>query len=95
MQPDPAVRLADGQLLTNILNSLDRMFDRENQVADVHDLLMASSVALLETIHAPHIQDAVERTQTVLRSRKAPEDKRDDALTETQALREYLADILY
>ena len=79
------------QLLTNILNSLDRLFDRENQIVDVHDLLLASSVALIETIHSPQLQDAIERTQTVLRSGKALENKRDDALTETQTLREYLA----
>ncbi len=82
-------------LLTNLLNSLDRLFDRENQVVDVHDLLVASSVALAETSHSPHLLDAVARTHIVLRSRKAPETKRDDALNETQTLREYLSDILY
>lgn len=82
-------------LLTNLLNSLDRLFDRDNQVVDVYDLLLASSVALAETSHSAHLLDAVARTNIVLRSRKAPETKRDDALDETQTLRVYLSDFLY
>lgn len=82
-------------LLTSLLNSLDRLFDRENQVVDVYDLLIASSVALTETSHSPHLLDAVDRTHIVLRSRKDPETKRDNVLNEMQTLREYLSDFLY
>ena len=82
-------------LLENILDSLDRLFDRENQVVDIHDLLMATSAALAATEHSSPLEAAMEKTSTVLRSKMSSKLKRDAALGETQSLREYLSDILY
>ena len=81
-------------LLDNILDSLDRLFDRENQVADVHDLLIVTSVALAETDYASALKNAADKTSAVLRSPTSLDQKRNDALAETDELRRYLSEIL-
>ena len=82
-------------LLESILDSLDRLFDRENQVADVHDLLIATSAALAATEHSAQLDAVTKKTKTVLRSTTSPDQKRNAALAETDSLRKYLSDILY
>ncbi|HKQ79147.1 MAG TPA: hypothetical protein VJ810_35960 [Blastocatellia bacterium] len=85
----------DRTLLENILDSLDRLFDRENQVTDVHDILIATSAALAETDYATALKSAADKTSAILRSSTSPDQKRNDALAETDELRRYLSEILY
>ena len=81
-------------LLEHILDSLDRLFDRENSLADVHDLLVASHAAMADTVHATTLKESIEKTRFVLRAETSPEGKREKALAATDPLRSYLSRIL-
>ncbi len=81
-------------LLENLLDSLDRLFDRKSTVIDVYALLFATSKALANTPHYPHIEPLVGNLLTIVRRQGSEEVRRDAALVATDDLRKFLADSL-
>ncbi|MEM7314706.1 MAG: hypothetical protein AAF497_16290 [Planctomycetota bacterium] len=78
-------------LLRNLLDSLDRLFDRTNRVADVRDLLYATRAALAETSHVPFFDTPLEKLDSIVGTAQWPDPKRDTALQAADELRKYLA----
>lgn len=81
-------------LLDNALDALDRVFDRESSVIDLFAILFATAVALRETPHYNALESPLAELQAIIRSQTSKEKKRDSALIATEALRNYLADLL-
>lgn len=84
----------DIKLLDNLLDALDRLYDRATTVTDLHALVFATEVALSGTVHTPILTDAAQRLQRILRSGKSVSEERDVALNETDDLRKYLAGVV-
>ena len=84
----------DIKLLDNLLDALDRLYDRATTVTDLHALVYATKVALSETVHTAILTDAEQRLQRILRSGKSVTEERDVALNETDDLRKYLAGVV-
>jgi hypothetical protein len=82
------------RLLTNVLDALDRLFDRETSVLELEALVFATSEGLRATPH----QEAFDRPANELRniacSRVTPDVQRERALAATDELRAYLARLL-
>lgn len=87
--PDTNIKLLD-----NLLDALDRLYDRATTVTDLHALVFATEVALSGTVHTPILTDAEQRLQRILRSGKSVSEERDVALNETDDLRKYLAGVV-
>jgi hypothetical protein len=82
-------------LLHALLDSFDRLHDRECGPADTHALLKATAIALPESATAPMIREAEAQLVTVLRSGAPRDQQLADALEAIDALRHHLADVLY
>jgi hypothetical protein len=82
------------KLLTNLLDSLDRLFDRDCRVIDVWALAFATSEALRETEHYAILQKVLPELLATSRSLASADEKRDRALIATDSLRHYLAVLL-
>lgn len=79
-------------LLINVLDSLDRMFDCECTVRDVHALLFATSKAITESSFCPHLESVIPELLSIIRKPGGtPETRRDAALYATDDLRQILA----
>ncbi|HWL08206.1 MAG TPA: hypothetical protein VNQ76_07375 [Planctomicrobium sp.] len=78
-------------LLENVLDALDRLFDRQSSVVDIQSLLLATSEALSSTCHEPLLRTAERELQTIIRSTTSEEERRDRALLVTNDLRIDLA----
>ncbi|HEY4262920.1 MAG TPA: hypothetical protein VGM98_22360 [Schlesneria sp.] len=82
-------------LLDNLLNSLDRLYDRDSSATDVWALLFATSKALASSEFLPHIEPFVGKLLAIVRTRGSTGDsRRDAALVATDDLRKLLADWL-
>lgn len=84
----------ESALLDNVLDSLDRLFDRDSKVIDVHALLFATSRALERSRFRPDIEPFVGALRAIIRTQAAGELQRDEALRVTDALRQFLANVL-
>ncbi len=84
----------ESQLLGNLLDSLDRLFDRETSVIDVHALVCATHAALSTTTHTPVLHLAQEELTAVVNARVLRDQQRDAALLATEDLRKYLASVV-
>ena len=84
----------EAQLLDNLLDCLDRLFDGETDVIDVHDLVYATLVALCETSHAAVLGPAEKELLAIVRSQNSRDQQRDAALMATDDLRKHLASVL-
>lgn len=89
-----AMHNAECQLLKKLLDCLDRLFDGETSVVDVHDLICATRAALAETNHATILDVAERQFLAITRSRKSCGQQRDVALVVTDDLRKHLASVL-
>ncbi len=78
-------------LLENVLDALDRLFDRHCSAIDVWALLLATSEALRATEHASQLEGPVPDLLAVVRSGASAEVVRQRALEVTDELRKYLA----
>ncbi len=76
-------------LLSNVLDALDRLFDRKTTVVDVHALLFATSCAMNHSRFYDELRRAAENLAP-LRAR-AHDSGRDEALAVTNSLRILLA----
>jgi hypothetical protein len=84
----------DIKLLDNLLDALDRLYDRATTVTDLHALVYATEVALSGSVHTAMLTDAEQLLQRLLRSGKSVTEERDIALNETDDLRKYLAGVV-
>lgn len=82
------------QLLNNLLDALDRMYDSQTTVPDLHALVFATLVALTGTVHTPILAEAAQGLQEILQSRQSVPEQRDAALNLTDDLRQYLARVV-
>jgi hypothetical protein len=78
-------------LLENVLDALDRLFDRECSCIDVLALLMATAEALRDTPHSGELLRPIASLSDVVRSGVDGETQRERALDLTDPLRHYLA----
>ena len=78
-------------LLENVLDALDRLFDRECSCADVLALLMATAEVLQDTSHSANLKAPIAALSDVVRSGADRETQRARALALTDSLRHYLA----
>ncbi len=81
-------------LLENVLESLDRLFDRDSKARDVFLVLVATSMALQRTELKAAFEDPIRRLGDVVRSKLLPEPLRDLALEVTDGLRGFVAEQL-
>lgn len=82
------------RLLENLLDALDRLYDHQSTVIDIHDLLFATSDALSDTSHFVPLQESLPALTSILRSGASGTVQRDAALIATNRLRQYLAELL-
>ncbi len=82
------------RLLDNMLDSLDRLFDRESGVIDVYAIVYASALALREHRLFAVFEEAAESLERVVRAGLPEEAARELALEVTDPLRIALADAL-
>lgn len=78
-------------LLENILDSLDRLFDEESQIIDIHALIFATSKALAKTSHFQILDKTAEELNEIIKADKTKNNLRELALTATDELRHYIA----
>jgi hypothetical protein len=83
----------EDELLENILDALDRLFDREMYVIDLLALLFATAEALRTTRHYEELLNPTNELREVVRSGATRDAQRDRALHITDKLRHYLADV--
>lgn len=88
------MQTTESQLLDNLLDCLDRLFDGETNVIDVHDLVYATLASLSETAHAIVLSTAEKELMAIARSQNSRDQQRDAALVATDDLRKYLASVL-
>ncbi len=81
------------QILENIFDALDRLFDRECKVIDVCALLYASEKALTESAKVS-LEDYVSELEKLVRSGEPEDIQRERALDITNNLRVLLNEIL-
>lgn len=83
------------QLLENIFDSLDRLFDKECGVVDLYALSFASNLALKEQNSKVCLTEIINELDKILKTKNSDEDKRYMALEATDNLRSELNDLLY
>ncbi len=81
-------------LLSNVLDSLDRLFDEQSSAETVLALLFATSEALRTTSHYPELERPIAELRAVVRSGVLSEMQRDKTVWITDPLRKYLARVL-
>jgi hypothetical protein len=81
-------------ILENVLDALDRLFDRECGVIDVWALLVATVAALRGTPHCAALRVPLAELEAVWRSGLPAAAQRDYSLIVTDPLRLYLARLL-
>lgn len=81
-------------LLNNVLDGLDRLFDRESDVIDIYVLIFATSKALSNTEYFAILDRTANRLEKTLRSSQTVSDKVFEALDVTNDLRIFLAENL-
>ena len=82
------------ELLGNLFDALDRLFDWDCGASDVWTLLVATATALHDTPHRPALEQPMGDLKAVAMSEATNEAQRDHALSVTDPLRQYLADVL-
>ena len=81
-------------LLDNVLESLNRVFDRVCTASDVHALLVATAMALRESALADVFESPIRKLNQVVRSHDSPDRKRDLGLAVIDDLRKFVAEQL-
>lgn len=82
------------ELLNNLFDSLDRLFDRDSQVYDVYCLMVATNIAFKSLGTSVNLTEYTNSLKSVIQSEISEEDKRDQALFITDPLRSILDDLL-
>ncbi|NVJ58830.1 MAG: hypothetical protein HWE27_00490 [Gammaproteobacteria bacterium] len=84
----------DTELLENVFDSLDRLFDRETKAIDVYALLLSTQHALSNDDSCPKLDKYVRDLNSVVSSGESSEKQREQALDITNSLRAILNDNL-
>ena len=84
----------DKQLLGNVFDSLDRLFDRESRVIDVYQLLYATDKAIENDDVKISLSGYVIELGKIVRENESEEIQRERALMVTDKLREALNEFL-
>lgn len=82
------------ELLENILDGLDRLFDRETGAIEIYTLIFAASKALSDTEYFSILDRTANELNEILHSKLNVENERDASLKATNDLRHFLAEIL-
>jgi uncharacterized protein YllA (UPF0747 family) len=82
------------RLLENVLDALDRLFDRESTVTDVYALLVATAVAVRGSSFSAPVEAPLRRLRDLVQSKTLPERRRDIGLELTDELRQFVAEQL-
>ena len=85
----------DKQLLSNLFDSLDRLFDGESRVIDVWQLMLATEKAISSELGLLDLNNYSVQLGKIVRAGKAEGAQKEDALAVTNKLREVLNEILY
>lgn len=80
-------------LLENVLDSLDRLFDRDSEVIDIYVLIFATAKALAETKHSQILDKTANKLDEILKTNKSENELREVALIATDDLRHYIAEL--
>lgn len=86
--------LDEKNLLNNILDGLDRLFDRESDVIDIYALIFATSKALHNTEYFSILDRTANNLEKILLSASTANNGVFEALEVTNDLRIFLAEIL-
>jgi hypothetical protein len=81
-------------LLQNVLDALDRLFDRASTATDVHALLFATASVLASTPLCHPFEAPIRELEKVIRSKALPDHTRVSAMEVTDALRKFVAEEL-
>ena len=84
----------EADLLENVLDSLDRLFDRESSAIDVYVLLFATQKALSGSGCCPDLSGYVDSLAAIVRSGESVDSQRENALAVTDNLRSVLNKLL-
>ncbi len=84
----------DKQLLENLFDSLDRLFDRESRVLDVFQILYATEKAINTGSLNLSLSGYIADLGDIARGNESEEIQRERALLVTDKLREILNEIL-
>jgi hypothetical protein len=85
---------SERQLLENLFDALDKLFDQESKVVDVCSLLYATNLAIGEESPVVRLGSYTEDLSELLRSGKPEEILREEALIITNDLRGILNELL-
>lgn len=85
---------AQKQLLENLFDALDRLFDGETSVRELHSLVCATNEALGSLFQIIDLNQYVSSLQNIVHSGKSPETQRGEALQLTNDLRATLNSLL-
>jgi hypothetical protein len=81
------------KLLENVLDFLDRLFDRKLTAHEVWTLLFATQEAVRGTDHFAPLEQASQELIKIVRKGGSEMDQQDLALRSTDSLRHYLANV--
>ena len=82
------------EILENVFDSLDRLFDRKCEIYDVCDLIFASDLVLKNLNSQIELGTYYRDIKTIVQKEISEENKRDDALNAIDSLRELLNELL-
>mgnify|MGYP000603720925 CR=1 FL=1 len=82
------------QILENLFDALDRLFDHECKVIDLYSLVYASEIALGQSSPIISLGGCASELEVLVRSGKPEEQQRDEALLKTNSLRGTLNELL-
>ena len=82
------------KLLNHFLDALDRLYDRQTTVIDLHALLEATAIALKGKSLQPIFIAPLAELKALVFSGKTAETKHGEALNVTDDLRQFIADQL-
>ena len=82
------------QILENLFDSLDRLFDHQCLVYDVHDLMFVSDIALKGLGSAIDLAQYLDKLESIVNEEMPIEKKREAALIVTDDFRSLLNDLL-
>jgi hypothetical protein len=82
------------KICENLLDTLDRLFDRDSQVIDVYALVLASSEALKDSLPELGLSGIAIELDKISKNGKPEELQREEALRATNNLRVALSDFL-
>jgi hypothetical protein len=88
------MKRSDTQVLENLFDALDRIFDRECKVIDLHALLYATQVALGADSPAIKLGHYTTAIGAVVRSCASEDIQREEAIEITNNLRAELNELL-